>query len=312
MFVPNIKDEAPVVLKSGFEQDTPDQEMFGIRLYESSESKQDWVLKAERARAVKSGTEWSLNKVNVIFYAKNNLQYTVKGNLGVLNIESKDMLISGDVSVITTNGYLMETPELQYSSSKKVFEALSQVKVFSPKDKNGKNIKIEAEKLNVDLATNDLSLKGNVISQRSLGSFVDLQILSDKVLLKSSDNTGEFFPKVAITYNKKFIPDLLKPHMSNSTLSGGPALLKFDKKNNLETLQVSDGVEFSEFGKNATADTVVVNFLEKSFRLIGQPRLMQQGEELIGDEIIFKNDGKTIEIKGAKAHIKDGGMVLDE
>ena len=63
------------------------------------------------------------------------------------------------------------------------------------------------------------------------------------------------------------------------------------------------GVRVTDSEKYATADRVSVYFNEDKYVFNGSPRVVQSGDELVGEEITFLNNGKKVQVSNARVKL---------
>jgi lipopolysaccharide export system protein LptA len=76
----------------------------------------------------------------------------------------------------------------------------------------------------------------------------------------------------------------------------------------LKSVLFSGGARVSDPNKWATSDQVKVDFQQDQYIFSGDPRVVQNSDELRGEKIIFHNGGKRIEVIRAKAKIDKGRL----
>ena len=70
----------------------------------------------------------------------------------------------------------------------------------------------------------------------------------------------------------------------------------------------SGGAKVSDADKWATAQNVRVDFESNRFVFRGNPRVMQSGDELRGEEIVFLDGGRRVQVKSARARVDEKRM----
>ena len=66
---------------------------------------------------------------------------------------------------------------------------------------------------------------------------------------------------------------------------------------------ISGGTRVTDHDKLATSEKVMVHFDDDRYVFSGSPRVVQNGDELVGDEISFLNGGKQVKVSNARAKI---------
>jgi hypothetical protein len=72
----------------------------------------------------------------------------------------------------------------------------------------------------------------------------------------------------------------------------------------VESVTVEGGVKVTDVDKWATSQKVSVHFDNDKFVFNGMPRVVQSGDELIGDEIVFLKGGREVQVSRARAKIE--------
>lgn len=97
-------------------QDQAIQKMQGVHLVESKEGHQDWELFSDAAESQKGKVAWKLYNVKVLFFNEGRVEFTVIGDEGHIDAQSKDLHIQGNVKTHSENGYHLKTDYVEYSS----------------------------------------------------------------------------------------------------------------------------------------------------------------------------------------------------
>jgi LPS export ABC transporter protein LptC len=96
-----------------------------------------------------------LEDLSVVFFLENREKVTLTAQKGVLQTDTNDFQVSGQVVVHSTE-YTMETSEVRYShDGRKIFTNV-------PADIAGKSMEVRADRISFDLNSNQASLEGNV------------------------------------------------------------------------------------------------------------------------------------------------------
>ena len=115
----------------------------------------EWSLEADSAEYVNENRQAILHGLLVTFFLKNNEKALLSADKGVLETDTFDIKVSGNV-VMKNEGYRIETQELSYFHGKKTIYSNSPIKIA------GNSFSLTADKLNLDLNTNKTTLKGHV------------------------------------------------------------------------------------------------------------------------------------------------------
>jgi len=86
-----------------------------IQLVEDKEGKRTWELEAKSIQQEQDTKVLILEDVKVTYYSKEGRTFTVTGKKGKVNQESKDVEITGDVVLTTSDGYRLRTDSAAYT-----------------------------------------------------------------------------------------------------------------------------------------------------------------------------------------------------
>lgn len=97
-----------------------DQRMERIHLVEERAGKKVWELEASAISQYQS--DLHLRDVKAVYYARDGRSFTLRGDQAKVNQESKDMEISGNVVLLSSDGYRLKTRSISYRHAKKQAE----------------------------------------------------------------------------------------------------------------------------------------------------------------------------------------------
>ena len=92
----------------------------------------EWELKASTANYFKDNNVAEFEDVDVIFYSEEERTFTVRGDTGILNTETKDIELSGNVIGTSSDGYRFQTEFLAYEAEKQQATTDKKVLLESP------------------------------------------------------------------------------------------------------------------------------------------------------------------------------------
>ena len=72
----------------------------------------------------------------------------------------------------------------------------------------------------------------------------------------------------------------------------------------LSSVAIKGGVKVSDADKFATAETVNLDLLANKYIFKGRPKIIQNNDELSGEEIIFLEGGKKVKIERVRAKME--------
>jgi len=90
-----------------------------IHFVEDKEGRKTWELEAKVAQQYQGEDLLVVEQVKVTFYAKDGRTFTISGNQARVRQNSKDMELSGDVLLTSSDGYQLKTQKLTYNHAEK-------------------------------------------------------------------------------------------------------------------------------------------------------------------------------------------------
>lgn len=99
-----------------------DMAMQTVRLVENRGERTEWELEADSSETFQEENLTVLKNVRATFYPEEQPVIHVSGREGRLSMDTKDMIIRGDVTVQSESGYALKTEELRYNAEKKQVE----------------------------------------------------------------------------------------------------------------------------------------------------------------------------------------------
>jgi LPS export ABC transporter protein LptC len=276
---------------NGISSQSPEQIMSDVRLFERRDDKEDWEMQAATAEAFAATESWKLKDVKMVFYGK-EMKYNVSSNEAIVNTKTMDVKIYGDIKMKTDNDYEFETEFLSFLSKTRELDSPTRTKFVTPADSSGSRLQLEADKIVAGLDEDQVQAIGNVYAQKKEKKS-NVIIRSKEAVFHLDTQYSQFMDEVKINYH-------------TSLMEGPLASLKYDDtKSTLTELIMTGGVTLKDQNRLAVAQTMSIQFVKDLFLLTGNPRVIQDGDELIGREILLLNGGKQIQVKGAKAQIED-------
>ena len=269
-----------------------EQDMVGVHLVEASEGVKEWELWSKKATSYKGLPEWNLKSIRVKFFGEKGVFYDVKGQHGKISMESKDMEILGDVEILSSNGYRFVTNKVKYVSSTRILEAPKKIIMWGQKDsKKGDELYVTANKMQTLLKNSIMIVQGNVRARKPFNRDETIYIRSNEAHFSGVSQRVKFIGKVVVDMNAMRVTG---PRASFS-------YLKNSRK--IDFISVSGGVKLSDSNKWATAEKINAYVSENKFVFKGSPRLVQGGDELRGQEIVFLDGGNIVKVLKANAQM---------
>jgi LPS export ABC transporter protein LptC len=273
------------------------QEMRGVQAVGAKGEKREWELWAEKANRPKDNTEWTAEKMKVNFFADNGVTYVVTGERGKVDEGKRDLRIEGNVITRSSNGYVFKSQYLDYDSKKRKLVSPGAVEMIGPRDKSGGDIHLNGGALDADFVSNEINITNKVRAARKILVGADKQektahISAQRALFSGRTNLAQFYGDVVID-------------IETMQLSGPRAKFSYDPRTQqLDSMQMEGGVHVTDAEKFATSGSVDLSLKNDRVVFTGSPRIVQNGDELVGDRIVMTDGGKRVEVSNARAQIE--------
>jgi len=119
----------------------------------------EWELNAVTANYFREKKLAEFEEVDIIFYSKKGGIFTMRGDIGLLNTETRDIQLSGNVIGTSNDGYRFRTESLTYKADKR--QAKTDDKVFL----EGPQFNLEGWGMIMDLENEKVMLQNDVRAQ---------------------------------------------------------------------------------------------------------------------------------------------------
>ncbi len=270
-----------------------DQSMSGMHMVETSDGVQEWELWAEDARSYKAQERIILNAVKAKFFGKDDIIFTVTGRTGEVDTKTKNLKIEGDVHTTSSNGYLFQSQSTHYSSEQRLLTTPDPVEVFGPRDGQGFNLTLRGRGMTADLNTSLVSIHSHVRAEKRVEEGRTAYIRSESAVVSGADNRARFLGRVVLD-------------LDDMRVTGPSAEFQYDAQLDLvRSILVEGGARVSDSEKWATSHNVLMDFASDTLTMRGSPKVVQGGDELYGEEIVFLDKGQRVQVKGAKAKVQN-------
>lgn len=255
-----------------------------------------WAKKASQPRGA---DEWTLEDVRVKFFGSNGVTYTVTGKTGGVKAESYAMWIKGSVVTKSSNGYTFKTEQAFYDPNTRRLSSPGAVEMEGPADKTGSRLDLTGEEMMADMMTNQLQINRNVKGTRQVPGERMAKIQSNSALFSGKTNLAQFTGAVVID-------------IETMRITGPRAEFAYEPTSGqLDSVMVAGGVRVTDADKYATSGSLAVFFRDDRYVFRGSPRVVQNEDELIGDEIVFLDGGKKVQVINARAAL-DPNAIRDD
>ncbi len=134
------KDKVPAITTEGV-----DQRLEKIHFVEEKHGKKIWELEAKTIYQYQEQNLLLLEDVKVVYYAKDGRSFTLTGDQGKVYQDSKDMELTGNVVVTSTDGYRLKTHSMSYKHSSK------QARTPDPIEFEGEQIHLTGKGILIDM-----------------------------------------------------------------------------------------------------------------------------------------------------------------
>ena len=105
----------------------PDLKIEGVHLTRALAGKMEWELKARSADFFQGRGVTRLDAPKVVFFGNGDKRIELTGSKGEVFNNTNDLAVSGDVSIVSSDGYTLRSDLLRYYSEKKIIVTESKV-----------------------------------------------------------------------------------------------------------------------------------------------------------------------------------------
>jgi LPS export ABC transporter protein LptC len=274
------------------DKDNIEQQIKSMHVVETSEELKSWELWAELATGFRRSNQLTLDIVKADFFSSQGTSFKVVGKSGHFFSDTKDMNIMGNVVTESSNGYVFRTEEIEYKSKTKQLISKSRVEVVGPRDVGQKPLYITGASMQANLSEGIMLIKNSVRAEKNINSVKNLVVEARSAELSSNSKAIKFSGNVTID-------------IEGMKISGPDALFHFDGNADiLKTIEVAGGVSVKDLNKSATSNQLKINLADNKFIFDGNPRIIQDEDEVSGDRIIFLDGGKKVKIENAKVKVR--------
>lgn len=115
----------------------------------------EWVLDADSVQYIETTKQALLKNIVATFYLKNGKEIYLKANEGILQTDTKNIEVKGNVIVIS-HDLRLETEKVNYYHERRLLSSETPVKMM------GEQMDLTANSMTVDLNSNQTTFQGNV------------------------------------------------------------------------------------------------------------------------------------------------------
>ncbi|MEK6726473.1 MAG: LPS export ABC transporter periplasmic protein LptC [Deltaproteobacteria bacterium] len=143
----------------------PDLKIEGVHLTRALAGKMEWELKARSADFFREEGVTRLDAPKVVFFGNGDKRIELTGSKGEVFNNTNDLAVSGDVSIVSSDGYTLRSDLLRYYSEKKII--VTESKVFL----KGRGIDMEGVGMVADIERDRIFVKKGVKAVLSTGEW---------------------------------------------------------------------------------------------------------------------------------------------
>ncbi|MGZ3721342.1 MAG: LPS export ABC transporter periplasmic protein LptC [Bdellovibrionales bacterium] len=270
-----------------------DQSLKGMHMIETQEGRKEWELWSDKATSLKSQELLQLETVKAIFFSDSGVTFTVTGKQGLVQTKSKNLRVEGDVVTRSSNGYTFRSEVMEYASAGRSLSAPGHVEMFGPRDSEGHSLHLTGVGMKASLELSNMEILSEVKAEKGLDKGRKALITSHRSIFSGKDKTAKFLDDVVLD-------------LDNMRITGPEARFDYDAKSDMvKSVYVSGGTRVSDADKWATAQNVNIDFKSNKFIFRGSPRVVQNNDELRGEEIVFLDNGKQVLVQKARAKVDE-------
>ncbi len=264
----------------------------GVHLVESKQGTRDWELFSDSAEDTSGKGAWKLDNVRVLFYNADKVDFVVTGKRGLISGDNKDMRIEGDVVTKSANGYVFQSNLVEYKSKQRLILSPDAVKMQGPPDEKGKGLNLSGVRMEAHVEESLMLIKENVTATKVLNDGKSFKIRSGTAEFSGKNRLARFGNEVSI-------------EIGPMRMQGPEARFEYRPDGDiLQSVVVQGGVKVSDEEKYATSDTVRFDPEQNKFTFKGRPRVVQNNDEITGEEIIFIDGGKKVKVEKIRARVE--------
>jgi lipopolysaccharide export system protein LptA len=236
--------------------------------------------------------------VKVKFFGTTGSTYTVTGERGSVQVESKNMEIQGNVVTTTSEGYVFKSKSLRFLADKKELITPDEAVITGPKADG--RFELAGIDFKASLNDNVMTLKKDTKAVKALSPEKLMNIKS--VWARINGKTGE-----------AHFEDEVQVDLESIRMTGNSADFEYQKDSHvLKSLLMKGNVKVTDQRHWASSQYAEVLFAENEFVLYGHPRVIQDDNELRGEEIRFLDGGKEVTVLKARARVENRPDFLNQ
>lgn len=274
--------------------------MKDYRLKETDGMKLTWMLDADMAEIynTKNIIQFFGIKTRVNTNDLKGTYYDISASKGVYYTDTSKIVMNGDVSIDTSNGYTFSTDAVLYDAKTKNVNTDFKVTAFGPK-KSKEPIFVEGVGLLGDINKGIFSISKDV-----------------KTVRKSMETSFGVKSESAVFNTKKdavFFAGNVRAEKGNMDIKGESLDLKYKDSGEMDTMVVQENViidipENADNHKVAYCQKAVIGEEPDQIVLSGKPRLHLNEDIITGKRITFFTNNDEVSVEGVRAEVSEEGV----
>ncbi len=276
----------------GLQKDKAEKKFEGVHVVETQEGRKDWELFSDQAESFETQSLWKLQTVKVLLFSDNELQFTVVGDSGQVNTQTKDIDIRGNVVTTSSNGYRYQSRSVQYTAAQRKLSTSDPVQMQSPEDSEGIRMHVNAVGMESWVDQKKMLLQKAVKARRKMPKSPDLSIASSRAEFSTTHHSASFSGDVVVRQGDLKIEG---PELEMKVKPGTDLL---------QSVLLRGGVKIMDSEKYAQSERLIFDPVSNQFTLLGKPRVVQDQDEILGDEIVLLDGGRKIKVEKIRAHVE--------
>ena len=168
--------------------------------------------------------------------------------------------------------------------------------MWGPRDAEGHILHLTGVGMKASVERSTMEILSDVHAEKGLDNGRQALIKSHRSIFSGKNKTARFMDDVILD-------------MDSMRITGPEAVFDYDgKSDTVKSVTVSGGTKVSDTDKWATAQNVKIDFDTNNFTFRGNPRVVQNNDELRGEEIVFLDGGKQVQVQQARAKVDEKEM----
>ncbi len=295
------------------DEGTASIEAENIKYTESKDGKIVWEIEAGKAEFYKEEEKTEFDKINVTFFYQDEYQLKLFGNKGILNNDTKNIIIKDNVVLEFADKYKLETDTLNYTTK------TDEITTDDPIAVTGPDINFTGKGLIFNLSKEELFVNSDVVANLTkaeddkkkdkkkkdkkgkIRGFEDVSSLESPLHIKSGGFYGNrkgsyirFTKGAHVTYE-------------DATLNAGAITVYFNsKKGGVSKIEAVGNVNLKQKDMTATCGRLIFDYEKNKLYLTRNPVVWRGDDMVKGDVITYDlNTSRSVVTAGEKnrAHL---------